>query len=374
MRVPKLAAGAAICAALSCGSGGGTGPGTLAYIRIVPDSTVVFAGFPRQFAAYGVQSDSDSVAVAATFSATGGAVTPAGLYTAGPTPGAYRVIATAPGAAGGFVDTAKVTVNPVPPPGSYTTVAGDDWLGYANTAALVAAGIFGANDGRFSVASNIAILPDAFFGQVARITQPQDNSTTANSGWTVQLVRVFPTPIDQAWYRLRVRWSPGWTTVGPYPAGAANSYKLAFILWQGYSARAEIEFSNTSQYIIGFSFQGVSCSSTILPGSTSWGNVTTEWTNGDWWEYILYYQKTGATSARQRFWRRQLTSGGTLLNSGFAFQGEEVTSCSNTTPQARAITLGANKNKTTPADQYIYWGPWEVVDGSAFPNPWGVGP
>src|SRR4051794_23662892 len=48
----------------------------------------------------------DSAAVAVAFSATGGSITSAGLYTAGVAPGAYRVIATARGLA----DTAVVTL------------------------------------------------------------------------------------------------------------------------------------------------------------------------------------------------------------------------------------------------------------------------
>ena len=366
------AAACAIGLATNVCGGDGTGLGTLAYIRVAPDSTFVFATLQRQFGAFGVQTDSDSVAVSPTFTATGGSITASGVFTAGGTPGNYVVVASA----AGFVDTAKVEVRALPPPGSYTPVAGDDWLSYGTTQDLIDAGIFGQprSDPQFTVAANIAIVADQFFSQVARITQPKDTSTTANAGWTPLSVRVLPAPIDQAWYRFRVRCSPGWTTVGPYPSGAANSYKLAFILWQGYSERAEIEFSNTNQYIIGFSFQGVSCSSSLMTGSMSFGNASAEWTNGDWWEFIMYYQKTGATSARHRWWRRQLTSGATLQNNSFTFRGEEVTSCSSATPQARAINLGANKNKTTPADQYIYWGPWEVVDGSAYPNPWGVGP
>ena len=38
----------------------------------------------------------------------------------------------------------------------------------------------------------------------------------------------------------------------------------------------------------------------------------------------------------------------------------------------RAIDLGANKNKTNDSDMYLYWGPWEVVDGSKYPNPWSM--
>jgi hypothetical protein len=54
----------------------------------------------------------DSAAVAVTYAATGGTITPGGLYTAGPRPGTYRVIA----AARGLADTVAVTLrSPVAP-------------------------------------------------------------------------------------------------------------------------------------------------------------------------------------------------------------------------------------------------------------------
>jgi hypothetical protein len=224
------------------------------------------------------------------------------------------------------------------------------------------------------VAANVDLVSDPTFGRVVRIRQPQDTSTTATVGWSPLKFVTFPRLLDKVWYRIYVRYSPGWTPVGPYPVGAANSYKLLFVLWQGYSERAEIEFSNSTQYIIGFGFQGVTCTDSPVSGSAPWGNVTTEWTDGDWWEYIIYYEKTGATSARARFWKRQYTQSGSINPGPYEFTGEQKSSCSNTTPQTRGINIGANKNKTTPADQYIYWGPWVIVDGVQYPNPFGVGP
>ena len=38
-------------------------------------------------------------------------------------------------------------------------------------------------------------------------------------------------------------------------------------------------------------------------------------------------------------------------------------------PRVRAVTLGANRNKSTPRQMHIDWGPWEVVDGTRWPNP-----
>ena len=55
----------------------------------------------------------DTVSIPATFTATGGSITRSGLYTAGTTPGTFRVIATA----GGLADTAVVSLTRSSPSG-----------------------------------------------------------------------------------------------------------------------------------------------------------------------------------------------------------------------------------------------------------------
>ena len=110
---------------------------------------------------------------------------------------------------------------------------------------------------------------------------------------------------------------------------------------------------------------------TPLPTSaSSFGRATTEWSDGEWWEFVAYYQKTGPTSARQYYWRRRLTTGGQIVDNAWVFYAYEMTG--SPTPQVSSIELGINKNKNNPTDMYITWGPWDVVDGSRYPNPFGV--
>jgi calcineurin-like phosphoesterase family protein len=85
---------------------------TLVQVVLVPASTSLFEGAAQQFAAYGRMNNGDSVAVSATYSATGGTITSSGLYAAGQTDGTFRVIA----AAQGLADTATITIAPPPPP------------------------------------------------------------------------------------------------------------------------------------------------------------------------------------------------------------------------------------------------------------------
>jgi acid phosphatase len=83
----------------------------VAQIVLVPAAVTLPAGGTQQFAAWGVRNTGDSVGVAITYSATGGTITSAGLYTAGQTAGTYRVIARQTN--GPLADTSAVTVTAI---------------------------------------------------------------------------------------------------------------------------------------------------------------------------------------------------------------------------------------------------------------------
>ena len=82
---------------------------TLTRVVLEPPQAALAVGGSQQFAAYGRLSNGDSVAVGVAYSATGGTVTPGGLYTAGQATGTYRVIATQSGG-GTLADTSAVTI------------------------------------------------------------------------------------------------------------------------------------------------------------------------------------------------------------------------------------------------------------------------
>jgi hypothetical protein len=81
---------------------------TLRQVILVPDTVTLIAATTKQFATYGRMSNGDSSAVSVTYSATGGTITPEGLYTAGRTTGTFRVIARESGT--GLRDTARITI------------------------------------------------------------------------------------------------------------------------------------------------------------------------------------------------------------------------------------------------------------------------
>jgi hypothetical protein len=78
----------------------------LRQVKITPGSATLAPGTTRQFVTWGWTATGDSIDVNVEFTATGGTVTPAGLYSAGGTPGAYRIIATS----SGLADTSTITV------------------------------------------------------------------------------------------------------------------------------------------------------------------------------------------------------------------------------------------------------------------------
>ena len=105
---------------VTVGSGTATpppAPPTLSAVVLTPATVSLATGATQQFSATGRMSDGSTAAVSVTYAATGGTITPGGLYTAGATAGAYRVIAVQQG--GTRADTSGVTVTtsaPPPPP------------------------------------------------------------------------------------------------------------------------------------------------------------------------------------------------------------------------------------------------------------------
>jgi calcineurin-like phosphoesterase family protein len=79
---------------------------TLSRVVVVPVSAALNGGQSAQFAAYGRMTNGDSVPVSVAWSATGGTISSAGLYTAGAAGGSFGVI----GASSGMADTSTVAV------------------------------------------------------------------------------------------------------------------------------------------------------------------------------------------------------------------------------------------------------------------------
>jgi len=86
----------------------------LAGIIVTPASMALQPGATQQLAVAGQMTDSSSTAVEVTWTASGGTISPTGLYTAGPDTGSYRAIAVQVGST--LADTTAVTITAVPAP------------------------------------------------------------------------------------------------------------------------------------------------------------------------------------------------------------------------------------------------------------------
>ncbi|HEX9894740.1 MAG TPA: hypothetical protein VGA78_12500, partial [Gemmatimonadales bacterium] len=147
------------------------GPPTLVGIDVVPSSLAMFTGGGQQFSASGRFSDGSTGPVSVTWTATGGVVTSAGLYTAGTSAGTFRVLAAA--TVGSKADTAVVTITQAPPPGQYQTLFKKDWSTYADETALNGV-VWVENhwndllEPKLPATDFYDLVPDPIFGKVVR--------------------------------------------------------------------------------------------------------------------------------------------------------------------------------------------------------------
>src|SRR5438552_1470456 len=81
-------------------------------VVVSPDGVSLFSSQRKQFTAYGRTEAGDSVAVAVSWSSSGGTISSSGVYVAGPTPGHFGVVATQTG--GSVAGSAGLTVWTVP--------------------------------------------------------------------------------------------------------------------------------------------------------------------------------------------------------------------------------------------------------------------
>ena len=262
----------------------------------------------------------------------------------------------------------------------YKTVVAEDWRTFPSDSVLLARQLlnWGASGKVGPIGDYVHLVPDRTFGQVVRITQPQD----FQQGYSPQLHQLLQAPLDKAWLRFRIRFSPGWTARGSGGASQGSAYKVMHLYMPGGGAtgRTKIDINGGTRFDFGFSFPGRKYVETLLPGNT-WGraggsSITTEFTDGEWYEFIVYHEKTGATTGRTRAWRRRLTQNGVIVDNPFVFVGWSYVgvTTADSFPQVSSLKLGINKNRSNDQTQSIFWGPWEVVDGSLYPNPWEVGP
>ncbi|MCC7133750.1 MAG: hypothetical protein IT352_13910 [Gemmatimonadales bacterium] len=362
---------------------------TLVGIQMTPHTLSVPTGGSAQLAAVALMSDGSTSSITPTFSATGGTITAAGRYTAGGTTGNFRVIAT-------YSSKADTTAVSVTPPANYTALYSDDFSGYATDAAVQSAYSNNNNHELWGFSpvpwSKTGLVSDNVFGKALKTVHEQQTpyydlaKYPAGMPGATTRMRVYFSQgkMSHLWVRFYVRFGApasnpsGWRTKSandPSPYGGA--YKVFFLHWEApYYERGALAYSNTQRLDAQFYVNQVSkISETGLPGSGASHSLTnndgSEFTTGEWYEMIFLYQKTGTTTARSGAWIRKYTVNGQKNPQPYKWWASDNV-MAGATPLAEYMELGGNKNHGNEFDQWVIWGPWEVVDGTKHYNPWGV--
>jgi uncharacterized protein YjdB len=257
---------------------------------------------------------------------------------------------------------------------SSMSLLSDDYSEYANTAAFQAR--VSSNIGG-TASPGTALYTDGANANLAAI----DNTVLYNGHQTLkynqpggvanspELWVGFSQTLTHLWFRAKIRFSSGFTTAGTL-TNSANAYKLLGWGWNNYYGSGRLEISNTNQYQLYWTALAESNSATVGGGTTGIaGNITTEWSDGGWYDYIIEVDYSQGPTGTARVWMAkdgqtpvlQTTSSGTM-------QGGAPL------PTLNQIMLGMNFNQTRAAGQTqaLWYGQWEVIDGSQHANPYNL--
>jgi hypothetical protein len=188
---------------------------------------------------------------------------------------------------------------------------------------------------------------------------------TANSP---ELWVTMPKSTSHVWVRAHIRFSPGYTTTGTL-TNSSNAYKLLGWNYPGVDGSGRLEITNTTQYDFywGMFYKNTS---TVAGGGnhTNSGQISSEWTDGAWYTYIIEIDNSKPTAVTRFYWARGTdkpvlrgTTTGTMVNGSLV-------------PNIDAFNFGMNFNQVRAANQNqaLWYGDWEIVDGNAYSNPFGV--
>lgn len=170
--------------------------------------------------------------------------------------------------------------------------------------------------------------------------------------------------LKKMWIRVKVRFSKGYTTDGVTP-NYGKGYKLLGWGWKGFYGRGSLELGSiTEYYIASYVFDDINSTTPDMKA----GRVASEWTDERWYESIILVE-VGAKTIRTRWW--------------WGPDGQNLTLRANQTltmlsgkpaPEVERFMLGLNFNQVRAANQNqaIWYGHWELIDGSKHSNPFNL--
>ena len=303
---------------------------TLIAIQLAPGSATLQPGSSLQFGARGVWTSGGSGTPPVSYSATGGTISGSGLYTAGSTPGSFRVIAKQVG--GSFADTAAVTIAAAAPVLTGLVVSPNGSTVVTNGGAQFAvAGVWtnggtgappvtwSATGGSISAGGYYSAGPTAgtfrvIAKQVGGTLADTAAVTVTTSAVTLTSLSVAPDPISiqkglTIEFNASATWSNGSTTTpqvtwsttgggtlyssGRYVAGsAAGTYEVIAQI-QGGSAADTAHIDILAPTVTSISLSPGSAS--VAVGGTQQFAATATWSDGVIRPTAVTYSATGGT-------------------------------------------------------------------------------
>jgi hypothetical protein len=190
-----------------------------------------------------------------------------------------------------------------------------------------------------------------------------------NNDLSPQLEVSLPRTLTAAWIRAKIRWSPGYTTTGTLQK-SANAYKVIGWGWEGFDGRGTLEVTNTNEYQLNWQVRATTGQEV---GPFAWataGLARKEWVDGAWYDYIIHYRMIGNGRTLTQVWMAQDGTPPVLRATVNGSIGLGTTSM----PLLSRVVFGMNFNQQRRANQSqaIWYGEWEVVDGSVYADPFQV--
>lgn len=268
-------------------------------------------------------------------------------------------------------------------------VLGDDYTGYANTSQFLShvstiAGGTGPTNSLYTDGRN-ATLASIDETVLYNGHHTLKYSIPESSAENPELWPTLPSLMSHVWFRARIRFTPGFTT---HASGltyndqgqlvpSSDAYKL---LGWGYDdgtnyGSGRIEITQTTQYQ---NYWGMNRKSdNVFSGGNVathddarafCDNVVNEWTDGEWYTYIVEIDNTTPTGVTRFYIGKGIgtpvlrgTATGSMVSGGIC-------------TAMNSVLCGLNYNQYRNAGQSfsLNYGCWEVVDGNAHPNPFNL--
>jgi hypothetical protein len=224
-----------------------------------------------------------------------------------------------------------------------------------------------------------------------------------NAGWwTAPNGCWYPTHL---WVRQFIRFSPNWTTASNTGGQGAADYKTMFLRYFNSAARHDFIVHSIREWWMSGGNPGLTL---VDNGSLSWHNVESmnvaynasgfsspdlapmvkpsaldgkcypaaapcaPQGDGEWYEMVMHHKTVGNRGEFTQYLRRY-TSGGAVSPGPWRINAHySVAQTGQVFSGISHYQMGINRNRQYDEVMNHYWGPYEVVDGSQYPNPWGL--